>query len=97
MNRVHPKFKTGALQDGQGFSLIELMIVIAIVGILAAIALPQYRDYIVRARVTEGINLASSVKAAVAEYWATNGSFISDWPSTDPVCTAATAECTRAY
>lgn len=51
----------------QGFTLIELMIVVAIVGILAAIAIPAYQDYTVRARVTEGLSLASSAKLAVAE------------------------------
>jgi prepilin-type N-terminal cleavage/methylation domain-containing protein len=50
-----------------GFTLIELMIVVAIVGILAAIAIPQYQEYTVRSRITEGLNLASAVKVAVAE------------------------------
>ncbi len=51
----------------QGFTLIELMIVVAIIGILAAVALPAYQDYTKRAKVTEGVSLASSAKIAVAE------------------------------
>ena len=56
----------------KGFTLIELMIVVAIIGILAAVALPAYQDYTVRARVTEGLVLASAAKLAVAEN-ASNG------------------------
>ncbi len=54
-------------QVQQGFTLIELMIVVAIIGILAAVAIPAYQDYTVRARVTEGINMAAAAETVVAE------------------------------
>ena len=57
----------------KGFTLIELMIVVAIIGILAALAIPAYQDYTVRSKVTEGLTLASSAKVAVAEGYQTNG------------------------
>jgi len=63
-------------QIQKGFTLIELMIVVAIIGILAAIAIPAYQDYTIRAQVTEGLNLASAVKAGVSESFANTGS----WP-----------------
>ena len=57
----------------KGFTLIELMIVVAIIGILAAIAIPAYQDYTIRAQVTEGMNLAAAAKAAVAEDFLNEG------------------------
>jgi type IV pilus assembly protein PilA len=59
----------------KGFTLIELMIVVAIIGILAAVAIPAYQNYVIRGQVTEGLSLASGWKTAISEYYAQNGSF----------------------
>lgn len=62
----------------QGFTLIELMIVVAIIGILAAIAIPAYQDYTIRAQVSEGLNLVGGAKAAVTEFYQDRGVFPTD-------------------
>lgn len=61
----------------QGFTLIELMIVVAIIAILAAIALPAYQDYTKRAHVSEGLSLAAGAKSAVTEFYSSQG----HWPT----------------
>jgi type IV pilus assembly protein PilA len=61
----------------QGFTLIELMIVVAIIGILAAIAIPQYAEYTNRAKVSEGLQVAAGAKTAVSEYYSANAA----WPT----------------
>jgi len=62
-----------SINKGQGFTLIELMIVIAIIAILMAYAIPAYRDYTVRAKAGEGISMTASLKSLISEHWVSSG------------------------
>jgi type IV pilus assembly protein PilA len=73
----------------QGFTLIELMIVVAIIGILAAVALPAYQDYTIRAKVTEGLSLAEAAKTAVVENAANAAPYASGWTQPDATANVA--------
>ena len=65
-------------QQEAGFTLIEVMVVVGIIGILVAVAVPQYQDYIARSRIVEGMNLSSSAKLAVTEAFASRGTVAMD-------------------
>lgn len=67
------------MKNKKGFTLIELMIVVSIIGILASIALPSYQIYVKKSHVLEGLNLAGVSKTAIWDYWSSNGEF----PSTN--------------
>ncbi|WP_197487271.1 pilin [Pseudoalteromonas sp. MQS005] len=67
--------QTMTQQNQKGFTLIELMIVVAIIGILAAVALPQYQNYTARAQASEAVSLAAGAKTAISEFYQSNGSY----------------------
>jgi type IV pilus assembly protein PilA len=69
--------KGGGMRMQQGFTLIELMIVVAIIAILAAIAISQYQDYVIRSQVAEGASLVTASKTAMTEYYNNTGQFAS--------------------
>ena len=67
--------KTQMQKVQQGFTLIELMIVVAIIGILAAIAIPAYQDYIARSQLSEAMSLTAGPKTAISEFWGSKGTY----------------------
>jgi type IV pilus assembly protein PilA len=77
----------------QGFTLIELMIVVAIIGILAAIAIPAYQDYIARAQMSEAMTLASGLKTPMTEYYSQTGA----WPANGTAGIATATDITGKY
>ncbi len=75
----------------QGFTLIELMIVVAIIGILAAVAIPAYQDYTIRAKVTEGLSLSAGAKTAMIETFTNRGPSAAGWGTFD--CPGVGTDC----
>ncbi|MEI6183294.1 MAG: pilin [Polynucleobacter sp.] len=78
MQNLSKEIQNQSKSQEAGFTLIEVMVVVAIIGILVAVAVPQYQDYIARSRVVEGMNLSSSAKLAVTEAFASRGTIPMD-------------------
>jgi type IV pilus assembly protein PilA len=88
LNKAHKIRQINLIRLKQGFTLIELMIVVAIIGILAAVAMPAYQNYIARAQMVEALNLLSGTKTPIADYYGNFGI----WPSGSTFNTVVTQQ-----
>ena len=91
MNRVvkllcHSTYRLPSRRKAKGFTLIELMIVVAIIGILAAIAIPFYNDYIIRSRITESVGTLSDLRVRMEQYYQDNRYYNADGTAGDTTC-----------
>lgn len=80
-----------ARSGSRGFTLVELMVVVAIIGILAVVAIPQYRNYAIRSQVAEGLSVADGYKTAVSDYYSQHGAY----PSTNQSANVSPASGTQ--